>query len=86
MYSTPWGMSREEIEYEFLSENRLLTASGVTEDEATFIPNIYNGGYEIGVELPRTRSEIWFQTWEEAHRYVVSKFPNKRWEESGWNH
>lgn len=83
MYVFP-GFSKEEAEQDFILENRLMRATGVTQNEAEFIPNIGDDWYEVGVATDNGAVTTWFNSWIEARKFVMTKFPDKKWEESGW--
>lgn len=83
MYRFP-SFNREEAEQDFIFENRLMRATGLSQEEAEFIPNIGNDWYEIGVVTDNGVVTTWFTDWNEARKFVMNKFPEKKWEESGW--
>jgi hypothetical protein len=61
-----------------------MQSAGVTQSDAEFIPNIGDDWYEVGVSIESAKT-VWFNNWQEAREFVMSEFPEKNWEESGWH-
>jgi hypothetical protein len=82
-----YKLLEEEANIELMQNQRLLESAGVTTNEAEFGIRFSSGTYEVSVLVFRTNwYRTWLYNWDEAHKFIMSTFPDKNWEETGWRH
>lgn len=80
-------ITAEDIEQENFWIARLMDAAGVS-DKAEFYLNYTGGGdYEAVVNHHhKVPMEIhYFRTQKEAQKHLIERYPDAKWEETGWN-
>lgn len=82
-----YRLLEEEANLELIQNQRLLELAGVTTNEAEFDIRFSGGTYEVSVLVYRTSwCRTWLYNWDEARKFVMTTFPDKNWEETGWRH
>lgn len=83
------GWSEEEILYDNLSYIKMLDAVGMG-DKIGFYAKIVGHGSSLEFVVERKVDSNWelnyFNTAEEAQKFIVESYPEVDWETTGWNH
>lgn len=82
------GWTEDDIVYDNLSYLRMLEAVGM-EDKIEFFAKIVGWGSSLEFVVSRKLKDNWetryFNTAEEAQKFIVESYPEIDWETTGWN-
>lgn len=83
------GWTEDDIAFDNMSYGRLLDAVGMG-DQIEFYATIVGLGSSLEFVVSRKLKDNWetryFNTAEEAQKFIVESYPEVDWETTGWNH